>query len=310
MNGRAPAEFAARPPAEQPRGLHLEAEEEKPKLYPSLGRLLDEFCSDVDEAHEAKKQGRPRGPITGFPSLDRELGGFLHKGLHVLHGNSSAGKTAFAWQIATWAKHPTLYVSCEMDALELLRRLVARATDTFLGKFSGDLDSADARRLAERAIATAPHTALLDATLGFADPEYLFEIVTDLKGTSPHFLLVIDSVHSWVDSNLESASEYDALNAGLTVLRKLGQRLNCPVLAIAERSRAAMKEGGINAMAGTRRFEYGSASVISLDRKGNGDQSGALPIEVTVDKNRHGRNGGKIKMHFHAAVQRFEEAPA
>jgi replicative DNA helicase len=284
---------------------------DKPQLL-RLDQLLDALEADAGAAHAARASGHPRGPVTGLGSVDRELGGFLQPGLHVLHSNTGVGKTAFAWQMATTARHPCLYVSCEMAPLELLRRLIARATDTHLGKLkSGELDAAESRRLAERAIATAAGGCyLVDATTAHAPGDYLLEVATIAKDQGGHLLIVVDSVHSWIESSPDMLSEYDALNAGLVALRQLAHALACPVLTLAERSRAAMKDGGVNAAAGSRRFEYGAESVISLDRKGAIDSTnGAVPIELVLDKNRHGASGRKIKLHFLGAVQRFEEAP-
>jgi replicative DNA helicase len=281
---------------------------EKPRLV-KLGQLLDEAQADAEAAHDAYTSGRPRGPITGLASLDRELGGWLQPGLHILHSNSGTGKTALGWQAVTTAKHPALFVSCEMGALELLRRLTARATNTFLGRLkSGELAPAVARQLYERAIATAPHAYLVDATRAYASPEYLLEVAQLAKGQSAEFLLVLDSLHAWVEMLPdERSSEYEAINDGLASLRLLANRLVCPVLVIAERNRSTMKEGGINAGAGSRRIEFGSETVLSLDRKGKPGPTGSVTVEMVLDKNRHGASGKTITVIFDGATQRFTE---
>lgn len=296
----------APPSAPNGTAIGIPVAEERPRLL-RLEQLLDEWQSDVESAHAAYRSGHPRGPVTHLPTLDRELGGFLQPGLHVLHSNSGTGKTALGWQIATMAQHPAVFVSCEMGALELLRRLVARVTETYLGKLkSGEIDPAQARRLAERAIAAAPHTYLVDATRVYARPDYLLEVATLAKGAHSEFLLVLDSLHAWVEMVPADASEYELINAGLAQLRQLAHVLACPVLVIAERSRAAMKDGGLNASAGSRRFEYGSESVIGMDRKSSAGD-GVTLVELVLDKNRHGASGKKLKFRFLGAVQRFEE---
>jgi hypothetical protein len=81
------------------------------------------------------------------------------------------------------------------------------------------------------------------------------------KDQSADFLLMLDSLHSWLEMLPdERSSEYEAINDGLASLRLLANQLVCPVLVIAERNRSAMKEGGINAGAGSRRIEFGSES--------------------------------------------------
>jgi len=274
-----------------------------------LAQLLDEAQADAEAAHDAYTAGLPRGPITGLASLDRELGGWLQPGLHILHSNSGTGKTALGWQAVTSARHPALFVSCEMGALELLRRLTARATNTYLGRLkSGELTPALALQLYERAVATAPHAYLVDATRAYASAEYLLEVASLAKGQSANFLLVLDSLHSWVEMLPdERASEYEAINDGLASLRLLANKLVCPILVIAERNRSAMKEGGINAGAGSRRIEFGSESVLSLDRKGRPGPTGAVTVEMVLDKNRHGASGRTLTVIFEGATQRFKE---
>lgn len=279
----------------------------KPRLV-RLGDLLGEYEANATAAHEAFTTGKPLGPVTGLRSLDRELGNVLQPGPHVLHSNSGTGKTAFAWQVATVAEHPTLYVTCEMGPLELMRRLVARVTDTFLGRIkSGEIAPDESVRLFRRAVASAPAVHLVDATQSHASPDYLLEAAELAKGDSRHFLMVLDSAHAWVRSGQQDLNEYEAVSAALSTVGQIARRLDCPVLLIAERNRAAMKDGGLNAAAGSRYFEYGAESVIGLDRKGATDPSGATNVELSVDKNRNGAAGRKIPVTFYGAVQRFEE---
>src|SRR5918997_1542382 len=105
-----------------------------------LGDLLSDLAADASAAHDAYTSGTPRGPVTGLRTLDRELGGALAAGTHVLHPEPGAGKTALALQVAATCGFPALFVSCEMSALELLRRHTARVTSTYLGRLkSGEL---------------------------------------------------------------------------------------------------------------------------------------------------------------------------
>src|SRR5215210_2017722 len=79
-----------------------------------LPALLDDFAADAAAAHEAYRTGKPRGPVSGLGRLDQELGGCFAPGLHILHGNTGTGKTAFVWQIAATTPCPAQFVSCEM----------------------------------------------------------------------------------------------------------------------------------------------------------------------------------------------------
>ena len=222
-----------------------------------LDALLGAWEADAIAAHDARVNGTPRGPMSGFKLLDRELGGAFASGVHIVHGQPGAGKTAFALQVAANCGCPALGVTCEMSALELLRRLTANLTGTYLGRLkSGELTPSASLGLARQAAAAVPDLALADATQAYANPFWILNAALATRGDAKHVLIIIDSVHSWAESAAHEATEYDALNAALATLRGLSHQLGCPVLAIAERNRDSINKGGLNAGAGTRKIEY------------------------------------------------------
>ena len=281
-----------------------------------LGDLLHAWEVEATAAHQARAEGIPRGPVTGLPSLDRELGGAIAPGLHIPHAGPGAGKTALALQIAATCGAPALFVSGEMAPLELLRRHTARVTGTYLGRLkSGELAPADSLALARRAIAAAPRLVIADATRAFATLDWLRGAAEVSRGEGEHFLLVVDSLHAWSDGTLAHAPEYERLNAAVDALRSLAATLAGPVLAIAERNRASMAAGGVSAGAGTRKLEYAAESVWDLSRERGKDgqelppdPSGQTTLTLRLVKNRNGAPGRPILLTFHGALQRFAEA--
>jgi replicative DNA helicase len=261
--------------------------------------------------------------VTGLRALDDALGGVLQPGLHVVHGGPGAGKTAFCLQVAGTCGFPALYVTAEMRPLELLRRITARVTSTFLGRLkSGELAPADSLAKAQEAVAALPRLALADACDAFASPEWLREAARAVRGDERHVLVVVDSVHSWSEAApVPELTEYDRLNAAIAELRVLAGQLGCPVLAVAERNRASMAAGGLSASAGSRKFEYTGESVLDLgagERDAPGGAPVALapatpneaPVTLTVQKNRNGAAGKRLRLSFHGALQRFTDLEA
>ncbi len=301
----------ARPLSLVPRETSGTAPEERPQLC-RLSDLLGAWNLDAQAAFDARTLGVPRGPITGLPALDRELGGCFAPGVHIAHGAPGAGKTAFALQVAASCACPCLYLTCEMAPLELLRRLTARTTNTFLGRLkSGEMRPADSLELARRGASQAPQLALVDGTRAYASPTYLRECAEIVRGDSPHLLIIVDSLHAWTESAPPvGATEYDTLNVALTALKRLTADLGCPVLAIAERNRGAMQGGGMSAGAGSRKIEYGAETVLDLERAegARADAQGEVEIKAKLCKNRHGAAGKSIALKFHGALQRFQEA--
>lgn len=285
-----------------------------------LGDLLDEWDMFAEQAYNARQGKRPLGITTGLGKIDDEMGGVFQTGLHSLQGGTGAGKTAFALQIAASCGFPALYVTCEMAPLELLRRITACATGTFLGRLkSGELTPEQSRELVNRAIAACPDLVILDATRAYVptfapvvdrDVPNIYDFAELARGISEHLLVVIDSVHSWADAAPSMLTEYERLNAGLAALRGLAANLNCPVLCIAERNRAGMERGGVNAGAGSRKIEYGAESVIELNRDidAKPDANNEVEVSLKFSKNRNGSIGRPVELRFNGALQRYREA--
>jgi len=200
-----------------------------------------------------------------------------------------------------------------MRPLELLRRITARVTDTFLGRLkSGELAPADSLALARAAAHSAPHLVLADATQAFADFNWIQTAALATQGQARHVLVIVDSLHSWAEGTPLIAPEYEVLNTAIAALRTLANALGCPILALAERNRISMKSGGMNAGAGTRKIEYGAETVIGL-AEDTGKTAPIAPLNettavLTVEKNRNGAAGQHVSLFFHGALQRFREA--
>ena len=285
-----------------------------PPRLTRLSNLLGQWDADADARHEAKQSGHALGPVVGLPSLDAALGGALQTGLHIVHGVPGVGKTAFALHVAVSCGCPVLYLTAEMSSLELLRRITARATETFLGKLkSGEIEPDKSKELVRRAVRQARRLALLDATQSPILPSMLLDLADAARAidpASPHLLIIVDSLHSWAEGLPGEMPEYEALNASLRSLRQIAARLGCPVLAIAERNRASMKDGGLSAGAGSRKIEYGAESVIDLDTEKDAreDGNGEKAVNCRVSKNRNGASGRELRLKFHGALQRYTEA--
>lgn len=287
------------------------------RLY-RLGDLLGEIERDAEEAHQAYMGGHARGAVSGFASLDEQLGGAFFPGLHVIHGGPGTGKTALALQIAATCGTPALFVSCEISPLEIMRRLMARTSGIYLQRFkSGELEPAEVRARAHVAGEKSPLLALADGTAGFPDSDWLQRQASLVRGDERHLLIVVDSLHTWASRAPWGArsTEYDGLNTALGALEQLAGALAAPVLVISERNRTGMESGGMSAAKGTSRIEYAGESVIGMNTETDRDTrrpipfdaNGERPVKLWIEKNRHGEGGRAVSLLFHGALQRFRE---
>jgi len=272
----------------------------------------------AEQTYNARQGNKPLGIKTNLDTVDEQIGGAFQPGLHSIQGGPGVGKTAFALQVACQCGFPALYVTCEIAPLELLRRITARVTRTYLGKFkSGELEPDQAKAEVRRAIATCPNLAILDSTRGYV-PAFangsksgamnLYDLAEKIRGDSPHVLIVIDSLHSWADKALADLKEYENLNTAIGSLRGLAAALDCSVMAIAERNRQSMDKGGLSGGAGTRKIEYSAESVIELDAaSGSPDANGEASISLKLSKNRNGIIGRPVELRFNGALQTYRE---
>jgi replicative DNA helicase len=219
------------------------AQPRKAKLH-MLDEMVSALVADNDAALDAIKTGHPRGPQTGIEALDKALGGFLETGLHILQATPGAGKTALALQIASDCGFPALYVSAEMPVLELFRRLIARQTDTFLGKLKGELSSEDVERLALLAVENLKHMAIMDATAGAAESDFIRLTVETMKAAhqAKTVLVILDSLHVWARAlNRGVSGEFEIISEGTRQATELAAVLDSPILAICHRNREGNK---------------------------------------------------------------------
>lgn len=303
-------------PFEPPRDL--------PRLLP-LGDLLGELLDEAEADHSAKLSGTLRGPVTGFPLLDRDLGGRLMPGYHVLHGNTAAGKTGLALQIGAQCGFPALFVTCEMSPIELFRRVIARTASVFLHDLKNGVFTRDA--FAEKAritMSACPQLALLDATRTYvtaAEIRAAAEVWREHHDAG-HILLCLDSLHAWArrSPTFRDEGEYEGLGVAIGELQLLSAELGAPILVVNERNRGSADYGGVNASAGHRAIEFGAETVLGLYREttkdGQGkdthrpkpfDACGEVGTHITIEKNRHGA-GGRFEMKYCGRLQKFSEA--
>jgi replicative DNA helicase len=295
-------------------------------ITPNPSLLCDiagELLAQEAVAREAVATGKAPGPVTGIKPLDDEIGGFMSRGLHILLAAPGAGKTALALQIAGNCRCPALYVTSEMPRVELLRRIIARTTGTYLGKLRGGKMSADELTAhITQAARACPMMALYDATdapATSADIQQKAELLRTRFDAS-HVLIIVDSVTDWALSAAHSVGAGSSGNDERTVaelalksLKAITNNVPCAVLGIAHRNRGGQNSKGsdrLHAAKGSGYYEYVTDGVWDLDRDTGQepDDKHRTTAELTILKNRFGSTGVSFDLEFEGRLQRFSEA--
>ena len=274
--------------------------------------LLD-FLSFRAEVQEGKRQTVK----TGFPSLDRILGGLAQGGLYVMAARPGVGKSALGIALADMIAraHTVLYVSLEMTENELNARRVAAVSDapcTFGKLLFGKTDEAEDTAIVNACSKLYEHKLQLSAVSSLTVPE--LEIQARSVGAE---VVMVDylGLLSAADRRL---SEYDRVTQISGDLKRMAKRLGCVVLALCQLNRESVSNGSadtrprLSQLRSSGAIEQDSDGVLLLHRPEYGqreplrDPTAPQQFFVDVAKNRHGRTG-TAELAWYAPVNRFED---
>jgi replicative DNA helicase len=249
---------------------------------------------------------------SGFPSLDRMLGGgFRRQDLVVLAGDVGSGKSALALAIAiraAMAGSPTLYLSGEMSPARVLERALAlegRASidDLRLGR----LDSQTRAAIGAVAVRLRGMPLLLAPLLGAS----FEEVTTSLDQVPGRALVIVDALHL-APSPRPVSRQDERLALVVRALKALAVERNLTVLALAELARHRPDRpdprptlddlGALGSIKETSDLVLGIFRE-EMYRPGQG-VDGAT--ELIVAKNRNGPTGF-VDLFFYPRWLRFED---
>jgi adenosyl cobinamide kinase/adenosyl cobinamide phosphate guanylyltransferase len=297
----------------QPYETPAHEQSSKPHIY-NMSDMKRMFLDTSEAKWEAQQSGHRLNLLWGFPKLDEITDG-IQPGLIAIHGQPATGKTAWASQIAQQCNAPVLYLTAEMSVRALLKRMVARSTNTPMRQLlSATLSSAEEEKLIERTLNAQPRLRFIDGSTQPIGLDYLRQTMTELKAQDEggHALLIIDSLHTWINQFMAEhpeMEEFKAISHGVVTLNEIANDLNIPILIVCERNGKDFKEAGLNSIAYGRVVAYRSSMVFSLDKaEEQSDPHGTVKdVTLSVLKNREGVGDGTVTFSFHGSVMKFEE---
>ena len=263
------------------------------------------------------QQGKRQAIRTGFPSLDRILGGFAQGGFYVMAARPGVGKSALDIALADMMARDrrVLYVSLEMTEAELNARRVAAVSDitcTFgkllFGKTTEEQDAAIANACGK----LYAHKLQISAVSTLTVPEL------ELQARNVGAEVVIVDYLGLLSAEDKRLSEYDRVTQISGDLKRLAKRLGCVVLALCQLNRESVSAPGqdtrprLSQLRSSGAIEQDSDGVLLLHRPEYGktetprEASAPQQFFVDVAKNRHGRTG-TAELAWYAPVNRFED---
>ena len=245
---------------------------------------------------------------TGFPSLDRVLGGGMRRGdLIVLGGDVGSGKSAFALAIALRAaqqRQRVLFYSGEMSTERLLERVLAiegrvRVDDLRQG-VPNDAARASVGAAAVRMRDGLPRFEVLPAG-------GLSGLLNDFEGTKVD-LLIVDSLQSLASGTRVLDEE---LSEAVRRLKTLAVERHIAILTTAQLPHLSARDDRrphLDDFGALGSVKHHADVVLALFREDMYDRRREIEgaTELLVRKNRNGGTG-YVDLYFYAQWMRFED---
>lgn len=259
---------------------------------------------------DAKRSGKSQHLVpTGFPELDRVIGGFQPGRLYIIGARTSVGKTALCTTLArnvAETGRPVLAVSMEMSGEELANRIVSASADVALSFIdNGTVSDSELQRI----IANAEKLARLNLSILDREQVTIASIASRARRVKRNrgglALIAIDYLQliEPADRKPPRHEQVAALSLGL---KRLARSLDAPVLCLAQLNRLAEQDRERPRMKHLR--ESGAieqdADAIFLLHRADKDSPDA---ELWIEKNRSGPIG-MVKLRWTAEFARFDSA--
>lgn len=278
-------------------------------MHQLLGPVLDR----TEELYDNK--GEITGTPTGFPDLDRLLGGLQPGALTVIGARPSTGKTALALAMAGHASKstPTVMFSLEMSHMEITQRMLCSAASVDSRRIrTGQLTDQDWSRISTGVSKLGESQLWVDDNPNLTVTEIRAKARRLRAETGSLGLVIVDYLQLMSGSRrVESRNlEVSEISRGLKVLAR---ELDCPVVALSQLSRGVESRvdkrptladlrdsGAVEQDADVVAFIYRDAL---YDREKVDDGS----TELIVAKHRNGPTG-VVHLTFIPRYARFESA--
>jgi replicative DNA helicase len=256
-----------------------------------LETVLDDVYADL-QARATEDQAVIMA--TGYPDLDKKLGGWRRGALYTIGAATGKGKTALLLNIGTRAARrgkSVLIFSLEMTAKSLAERLItAEAGVSLVALTSGNIAEGDWPKITDAVTHLRPHPIWIDDTSSITIPT-LRSQVRRFALHHPLDLVLVDYLQL---ARLGRPVTQRYLEVGLISqeLKRLAREMNVPVIAAAQLSRAVDqrmdKRPQLSDLRESGNIEQDSDAVLLIYREEGGP---CVPATIIVGKNRNGPTG-------------------
>lgn len=282
--------------------------------FSTLGDILNR---KINELHELAKGNRPRLIETGFPSIDRILGGLRPGGLYILAARPGIGKTSLALNIAHLtaqkSEHHVGIFSLEMSKEEVgMRILVGQAGVTADRMEKLKVKDTDWDKISQALIALYNKPIYIDDRSATNVVEMQARC-RQLQIRDRLDFVIVDYLQLMSSGGRTSRAEnrQQEIAEISRMLKIMAKELEVPILALSQLSRESEKRTSRRPMLIDLResgaIEQDADVVMFLhDKDANTEapRPDVYEIELIIAKNRHGATGN-LKLAWKPALTSF-----
>ena len=197
--------------------------------------------SDLEQLSENKNE--ITGLPTGFYEFDKLTSGLHERELYIIAARPGMGKTAFALNIATYVARNTkknvAIFNFEMSGEQLVNRMLSSIGQINSAKFrNGNFDNNDWKRLSEGVSILADTNIKIDDTPGASISDIRSKCRRLASKENGLGLVVIDYLQLMTGSARNQANRQQEVAEISRGLKTMAMELECPVIALAQLSRA------------------------------------------------------------------------
>lgn len=271
--------------------------------------IVQDVIADVEAA---RAQNRVTGLPTGFESLDRLLGGMQKSDLLIVAGRPGMGKTSWLTTVALRAARrfrARIYVaSLEMSQKQLTQRFISADTGLPSDTWRRQMDDAAFSRFLEGAGRIGELGIEIDDTAGLSISQ-LTARVTRHYNQHGLDLLIVDYLQLMRGVGENRVQQIGDISRGL---KTLARKLDVPVLAAAQLSRAVESRGDKHPMLSDLResgdIENDADVVMFVYRDDYYNPVTDRPNQADIIIAKH-RNGptGTVPLYFRRDLTRFDD---
>lgn len=222
------------------------------KDFITLNAGMMEVVKDMEKHKDLESS--LTGVPTGYFELDRLTNGWQPSDLVILAARPGVGKTAFALNLArnaatipspiTGKVTPTAIFSLEMSARQLVQRILAAESETYLTRIkTGRMEEGQMKRLYSKGIHKLTNVPIfIDDTAGLSIYE-LRAKCRRLKNKHGVGMIIIDYLQLMSGDSNKSENREREISKISRELKKLAKDLDVPIIALSQLSREVEKRG-------------------------------------------------------------------